>query len=206
MYTETHHFSCVIRQQLTELPVTESAPILLGRCIEFGVCKFQIVEVEAYGGSEDPGSHAYRGVTPRTQVMFETIGHSYIYFTYGNHWMLNVTARPIGEPGAILIRAGRPLAGADLMASRRPKAKTERDYLSGPGKIAAALDLTGQHNGIDLLSPNSPLRLTEGRPALRIWQGTRIGIAPGRGDDLIRRYVDLDAAEWASQPRPKAEN
>lgn len=189
------------RQMLMDLPVTESAPRLLGAVIEMGHAAIQIVEIEAYGGAEDPGSHAYRGVTPRTRGMFETTGHAYVYFTYGNHWMLNVTARPFGEPGALLIRAAIPLRGEERLWPNRPKARRPQDLLSGPGKIAAALGLGRGHDGLDLLSVDSPLRLIPAAEAVPILIGTRIGIAPGKGDEMVRRYVDGSKLEWVSARR-----
>ena len=188
----------ILTEALRDLPVEESAPLLLGAHIATPLSTIQIVEVEAYGGFEDPGSHAFRGPTPRTKVMFDTFGHAYIYFTYGNHWMLNVTARPAGEAGAILIRAAKPISGTEQMLARRPKARSEQDILSGPGKIAAALGLNQDQYGINVLSPNGILELIPSPEPKRIVVGTRIGIAKGKGDEMIRRYIDADEIKWAS--------
>lgn len=184
---------------LAHRSVVKSARRLLGCEVVTSECRIRIVETEAYGGSEDLGSHGCRGETPRTRPMFGAPGHAYVYFTYGNHWMLNVSCRPEGECGAVLIRGAIPLEGIERMWARRPKARTERDLLSGPGKIASALGLDGGYSGVDLLSPQSPLRLVPGTPVGRIIVSTRIGLAPGKGDDKKWRFVDAANSEWASR-------
>jgi len=175
---------------------------LLGCELVFGGLRARIVETEAYAGQDDLGSHGCRGKTPRNAMMFGEPGHAYVYFTYGNHWMLNVTARPIGECGAVLIRGAMPLEGLETMRERRPKAKNDFDLLSGPGKLAAAFGLDREFNGLNLLSENSPLLLVPGEPVTHILVGTRIGIAKGRGDETPWRFVDEGLVRWASKPHP----
>ncbi len=111
----------------------------------------QIVETEAYGGRDDPGSHAYRGITQRNHLMFERAGFAYIYLAYGVNWCLNVTAEPAGTPGAVLIRALQPLSGEELMKKHR-NGKEGTTLTNGPGKLTQALRITGKLNGIDLTS------------------------------------------------------
>ncbi len=135
--------------------------------------------------------------------MFGPSGHAYVYFNYGVHWMLNVTAHAEGFAAAVLIRAAKPVQGQELMGMRRPKARVERDLLSGPGKLAAAFALTGAQNGLDLLSESSALRLEPGALVHRIVSGPRIGLTPGKGDNLPWRFADAESLDWVSRPFPQ---
>jgi DNA-3-methyladenine glycosylase len=106
-----------------------------------------IVETEAYLGADDPGSHAStKSVTPRNAVMYGPPGRAYVYFTYGNHHMLNLVCGPDGVAGAVLIRALRPIVGVEVMTARR-HGRTLRELCSGPGKLASALGLDLSDNG-----------------------------------------------------------
>jgi len=109
----------------------------------------RIVEVEAYGGADDPASHAYRGMTPRNQVMFGKGGIAYVYFTYGKHYCFNVTTEKEGVPGAVLIRALQSVSGIEMMQKNR-EVKTLRDLTNGPGKLTQAMSITKKQNGLDL--------------------------------------------------------
>lgn len=188
--------------ELLRHDVLVAAPALLGWILESGPLRARIVEVEAYRTPDDPGCHAYRGQTPRCATMFGEPGTAYVYFTYGNHWMLNVVAHDKGNAAAILIRAAEPLAGLDLMRSRRPKAHRDEDLLSGPGKLAAAFGLDRRHDGLDLFAGGA-LKLLPGDPPARTITGTRIGLAPGKGDDLPWRFADADRLRWVSHPHPR---
>lgn len=188
------------RNELTEPHVTKCARRLLGCEIIAPDCRIKIVETEAYGGADDLGSHGCRGMTSRNAPMFGRAGHAYVYFTYGNHWMLNVACGKEGECAAVLIRAAVPLEGLEAMWERRPKAKTERDLLSGPGKIAAAIGIDGAFSGQDMLARGAMFKLVPRVPVKRILVSTRIGLAEGRGDDKKWRYVDADNRQWASRP------
>jgi DNA-3-methyladenine glycosylase len=159
----------------------------------------RLVEVEAYDGANDPGSHAFRGRTPRNASMFRAPGHAYVYFAYGCHWMLNVSCAPEGHGAAALLRAAVPLEGLAVMRSRRPRARYDHDLLSGPAKLAQALGLDRSFDGFDLLDPASPLRLEPGEPPKRVAATVRIGLAAGKGDALPWRFVDADAGRWLSR-------
>ena len=160
-----------------ERPVTIVAPELLGLVLACGDRAGRIVEVEAYGGADDPASHGHRGRTPRNAVMFGPPGHLYVYFTYGMHWCANVVCEPDGHCGAVLVRALAPVGGTEGMWADRPRARRERDLCSGPAKLTAALGIAGNHNGADLLDPDSPVVLVSG-DAVPLRQATspRIGI------------------------------
>ncbi len=188
---------------LRDNPVEEAAPYLLGSHLITHVGAGQIVEVEAYAGPRDPGSHAFSGKpTARTATMFGEAGHAYIYFTYGSHWMLNVSAHPPGTAGGILIRAAKPIHGLEAMRKNRPKAKTDRDLLSGPGKICAALAIDRRFEGADLFNPASPIFIKPNVLPLEALVSTRIGLSPGRGDTYPWRFIDAAELDWASRPWP----
>lgn len=191
------------RKALAVTRVEEIAPRVLGAILTTPVGSCQIVEVEAYGGSDDPGSHAFRRQTPKNATMFGPPGHAYVYFTYGNHWMLNLVAHADQDPAAILIRAAKPLTGQDQMYKNRPKATKETDLLSGPGKLCAALEINKLLDGHDILTPNKELSLQitpQRRPYL---VSTRIGLAEGKGEHTPWRFVDAEEVKWASRPHPK---
>jgi len=158
-------------------PVLEVAPQLLGAVLTAGGVRVRLTEVEAYAGPDDPGSHAYRGRTPRTRVMFGPAGHAYVYFSYGMHWCLNVVAGPVGEAAAVLLRAGAVLDGLPAARERRPSA-SDRDLCRGPARLCRALGLTGAHDGADLLDPAGPVRLSPGAPAGGpVHSGPRVGLS-----------------------------
>ena len=166
------------RADLERNPVTV-APWLLNKLLVSGTRVGRIVEVEAYHGANDAASHAYRGRTPRTAVMFGPPGFLYVYFTYGMHWCANVVCGPDGEAAAVLIRALAPVAGLDEMRSARPKARRERDLCSGPAKLCQALGITRAQNGDDLFASRAgSVRLRDDGtpPPKRPARGTRIGI------------------------------
>lgn len=181
----------------------EGARALLGTILVRGDRRARIVETEAYRNTDDPGSHAHRGRTPRNAPMFDRPGVAYAYFTYGAHWMLNVAAHPPGEGAAVLIRAAEPLEGLAAMRALRPLARDDQGLLSGPGKLAAAFEVGREHNGLDLLDPTSALRLEPGRPAPNVLAGGRVGLAHGKGEDLPWRYADAESLQWISKPIPK---
>jgi DNA-3-methyladenine glycosylase len=158
-------------------PVLEAARALLGRRLRSEVggetTEVILTEVEAYDGADDPASHAFGGVTPRNRTMFGPAGHLYVYRSYGIHWCMNVVAGREGRASAVLLRGGRPARGVAVMMRRRGR----EDHLTdGPGKLCAALGVTGDHDGVSLRS--GPLRLLDGPPADgEITATPRIGIS-----------------------------
>ncbi len=142
-----------------ECPVEDVARGLLNALLVVGGRIGRIVEVEAYGGADDPASHAHRGPTPRNRSMFASPGTLYVYRSYGLHWCANVVSGAVGSPSAVLVRAVAPVAGLESMRRDRPRARTDRDLANGPGKLCAALGITGSDDGADLLDPSARVRL-----------------------------------------------
>jgi DNA-3-methyladenine glycosylase len=171
-------------------PATEVAPAMLG-CVLWhespaGLVATRLVEVEAYRGSIDPASHAFRGRTARNAVMFGPPGHAYVYFSYGMHYCVNLVCEPAGRGEAVLIRAGAVVAGAELARRRRyglpdtaaspaeaastaggsraagtPGGRSVRsrelDLARGPGRLCQALGIDRSLDGADLCAPGGPL-------------------------------------------------
>jgi DNA-3-methyladenine glycosylase len=163
---------------------------LLGRTLFYrtseGLLAGRIVETEAYTGQADPASHAFRGRTARNGVMFGAAGHAYVYFSYGVHYCLNVTADAAGTAGAVLLRALEPLAGVEIMWTRGDDGPEVR-LLSGPGKIGRAFGLTLDDNGRDFT--RGPLGVAAGSavPDREVAASRRIGIS--RAVDLPYRFT-----------------
>ena len=147
-----------------------------------------IVETEAYGYSDDPASHACRGATARNKVMFGDVGRAYVYFTYGNHFCLNVSAKRSNvEAGAVLIRGIEPIEGIELMRQFRP-VDDVFSLTSGPGRLTQALKITSALNGTDLTSSDSELYIEFGKRPKHIVTTPRIGIT--RAVDKEWRFVN----------------
>ena len=162
--------------------------------VSSGDVALRLTEVEAYGGESDPGSHAFRGRTPRTEVMFGPAGRAYVYFSYGMHWCMNVVTGPDGVASAVLLRAGEIVAGCDAARARRPGA-CDRDLARGPARLCKALAVDGSLGGVDLLDAASPLRLVAPSspvdPAL-VRTGPRVGVAGPGATTPWRFWVDGD--------------
>ncbi|MDH5438171.1 MAG: DNA-3-methyladenine glycosylase [Candidatus Bathyarchaeota archaeon] len=139
----------------------------------------KIVEVEAYGGSDDPGSHAYRGMTPRNRLMFRKGGFAYVYFTYGKHYCFNVVTERQNVPGAVLIRALEPLEGIETMKKNR-RTSNVLNLTDGPGKLTEAMNITGKQNGLDLTrSKRLFICKPEEKEKFEVASTKRIGIRVG---------------------------
>ncbi|MFN7149414.1 MAG: DNA-3-methyladenine glycosylase [Microthrixaceae bacterium] len=140
-------------------PVEEVAPTLLNTLVVVGDRVGRVVEVEAYGGAEDPASHAWRGPTPRNAAMFGLAGRLYVYRSYGLHWCANVVVGDEGHGAAVLLRGVEPVAGIEQMRRARGERHRLHDLTNGPGKLCAALGITGDDDGTDLSAPHSRVRL-----------------------------------------------
>ena len=150
----------------------------------------RIVEVEAYCGGRDPGSHAYRGRTARNATMFGPAGRLYVYFTYGMHWCANVVCAEDGEAGAVLLRGLTPLAGLDEMRASRPRARTDAELCSGPAKLCQAFGIDRSFDGADLVAADRGVTLADDgtRPPPEPGRSGRIGLSVA-GDLPWRFYV-----------------
>ena len=132
-----------------------------------------ITETEGYIGETDLGCHAKAGRTARTQVMYGEPGHAYVYFTYGNHWMLNAVTEKEGFPAAVLIRAIQPIEGVEIMLERR----NGRDTF-GPGKLTQAMGIDKGENTVDLTETASGLWIEAGVkvPNSLVTKSPRVGL------------------------------
>jgi DNA-3-methyladenine glycosylase len=152
-----------------------------------------IVETEAYGSNEDGASHAFRGLTPRNAVMFGEVGRAYIYFIYGNHFCLNVSAKPLEiGAGAVLIRALQPVEGLKIMKIFRKNCQ-ELSLTSGPGKLGQALKIQKSLNGKDMTDQKSSIRIEFGVKPPGIIATKRIGTS--KALDKKWRFISLDMSE-----------
>jgi DNA-3-methyladenine glycosylase len=153
----------------------------------------RLIEVEAYRGTSDPGSHGFRGPTPRSRTMFGPPGRLYVYFSYGVHWCMNAVCGRDGTAEAVLLRAGEPLIGLDVMRVRRKGVADDRLLAAGPGRLTQALGIAKTHDGASLLRGSALWcgedERTAGYRGAGVAATRRIGLAPGRGDDLPWRFV-----------------
>jgi DNA-3-methyladenine glycosylase len=172
---------------------------ILVRRLPDAVLKARLVEVEAYTGQSDPGSHAFRGRTRRTEVMFGPPGHLYVYFTYGMHHCMNVVTETEGIAGAVLLRAAEPLEGVDRMErARGPRSPV--DLCNGPAKLCQAFGITRAQNGQDLEGPDIWIE-DDGEVAHNVAISARVGLTAGR--ELPFRFYMADNS-YVSPGRPSA--
>lgn len=173
-----------------ERPTHEVAFDLLGSVLVTRVDGVEtagvIVETEAYLGKEDPASHAFKRSTGRVLAMSGEGGHSYVYRSYGIHAMLNVTAKPVGETGAVLIRAIEPLSGIESMALRRGTSDL-KTMTTGPGKLCIALGITLFDHQVDL-TVGDHIWIAPGEPVPAVLVSGRIGVSVG-GESLLRFFL-----------------
>ncbi|MEI2764726.1 MAG: DNA-3-methyladenine glycosylase [Dermatophilaceae bacterium] len=184
-------------------PVLDVAPQLLGARVRHGGVTVRLTEVEAYAGVGDPGSHAFRGRTPRTTVMFGPPGRLYVYFTYGMHWCANLVCGPDGTASAVLLRAGEVVEGVATARTRRASGP-DRDLARGPARLTVALGIVGEHNGVDVTDPAGPVHVQPPTaPVGRVCRGPRVGVSGPGGDGAAypwRFWIEGEASVSAYRP------
>ncbi|MFB7497798.1 DNA-3-methyladenine glycosylase [Streptomyces sp. NPDC056161] len=180
-------------------PVLEVAPDLVGRILvrttPDGPIAVRLTEVEAYDGPNDPGSHAYRGRTPRNDVMFGPPGHVYVYFTYGMWYCMNLVCGPVGKASAVLLRAGEVVEGVELARKRRLSARNDKELAKGPARLATALGVDRALDGTDACaSGETPLRVATGTPVPsdQVRSGPRTGVSGDGGVHPWRFWIAND--------------
>lgn len=188
-------------------PSAVVAPALLGWTIASyspdGVVAVELTEVEAYAGEADPASHAWRGRTARTAVMYGPAGHLYVYRSHGIHLCANIVTGDDGTASAVLLRAGRVVDGVELARARRGPKTADRSLARGPGCLGQALGLAITDSGAHLLDAGQ-LRLSLGdRAALPVASGPRVGVS--RAADVPWRFwIDGDPTVSAYKRSPRA--
>jgi DNA-3-methyladenine glycosylase len=160
---------------LLERPALEVAPLLLGAVVRRGEVAVRLTEVEAYMGEDDPGSHAGRGSTPRSEVMFGPSGRLYVYFTYGMHHCANVVCGPEGTASAVLLRAGEVIEGVDVARKRRGT-MVDRELARGPARLCSALGIRLIDNRTVLRDGPVTLTLSDPVDPSLVSTGPRVGL------------------------------
>lgn len=198
-------------------PVLDVARDLLGCVVEHAGVAVRLTEVEAYDGARDPGSHAFRGRTVRTAVMFGPPGGLYVYFTYGMHFCANLVCGPDGVASAVLLRAGEVVAGADVAVERRSagrrapaaasvRAVPPRDLARGPARLATCLAFGRAENGVLTTAPDSSVVVRAGEPVpdADVRWGPRVGVAGPGGEESEFPWRAWIAGDPSVSPYRKA--
>lgn len=181
--------------------VLDVAPRLLGASLTHAGVTVRLTEVEAYAGPDDPGSHAYRGPTPRTRVMFGPPGRLYAYFSYGMHVCANVVTGREGTASAVLLRAGQVVDGVELARERRATTR-ERDLARGPANLCRALGIGLDLDGTDLSRGPVRLVLAAAPDPGRVSTGPRVGLR-GAPDRPWRFWLTGEPTVSAYRPAAK---
>jgi len=150
-----------------------------------------IYETEAYGSKNDPASHAFNGLTNRNSVMFGDVGKAYVYFIFGMHHCMNVTAHSSNnDVGAVLIRSLIPSEGINTMMFLC-NIKNKLNLIKGPGRLTKALDINKSHNGLNLTKKRSILQIEDGIRPKNILVTPRIGISKAK-EKYWRFMISID--------------
>jgi DNA-3-methyladenine glycosylase len=195
-----------VRRRLFEGAPEDVAVALLGcRLVGNGVVA-RLMDVEAYGGATDPASHAYRGERVANRSMFGPAAHLYVYLSYGIHSCANVVCGPPGVATAVLLRSALVLEGVDVATQRRGRA-LPHDRLDGPGRLCQGMGITRDDDGVDLLDPDSKLRIVGGSltGAERVVAAPRVGLTK-EVERPWRFFVVDDRPKSAPRRRPGGPN
>ena len=202
--TDTDRFRLLLRESSPDT----AARALLGGILSHGAVSVRIMEVEAYGGPPesrfpDAAAHTWPGPTPRNEVMFGDAGHLYVYLSHGIHQCVNITCRPAGEGGGVLLRAARIAGGHEFVDSRRPGVPAER-AARGPGNLGSTLGIDLTMRGIDVLDSSSSVQFRpDPVPRHHIRSGPRVGVS--READRPWRFWVAGAREVSAYRRsPRA--
>ncbi len=179
-------------------PVETVAVRLLGSTLSVAGVVLAVTEVEAYGGTEDPASHAHRGRTARNATMFGPAGHLYVYLSYGMHWCANVVTGSEGVASAVLLRGAAVRAGLELVRERRGEGPADHALARGPANLARCLGVDRSSDGLDLRH-----RLRLGPPVLGWRAGPRVGVS--RAADVPWRFwIEAERSVSAYRRSPRA--
>lgn len=181
----------ILSRDFYDRPTVEVARELLGKKLVRRIGDEQIVvaitETEAYQ-SDDPACHAHRGKTKRNAFLFGPVGYTYVYFTYGMHFCVNIVSRDslLCPAGGVLIRAVMLLEGHEIIERNRP---LQGSLINGPGNVTKSLAINGSHGGIDVTNGSSEIILLDaiGIPSHEIRSTPRIGIS--RAQEKLWRFL-----------------
>jgi len=149
----------------------------------------RIVEVEAYCGAEDPGSHAFRGLTPRNATMFGPPGHLYVYFTYGMHFCANAVCGEEGTATAVLFRGLDVVSGLDEMRAAYPGLRRDGDLCRGPARLCRAFGIDRAFNGADLVTGALGVTVVDDATPPPVAPGISARIGLSAGAELPWRFT-----------------
>ncbi len=174
---------------------------LLGRTLHGHDVAVRITEVEAYGGVDDPASHAFTR-TPRSEIMYGPPWRLYVYRSYGMHFCANVVTGPTDRAAAVLVRAGEVVDGIEVARGRRIGVK-DVALARGPGNLARALGLSIDDLGTDLLTSDGVRLGSAPQEPPEISAGPRVGVSRA-ADVLWRFWVTGDPTVSAYRRSPRA--
>lgn len=181
------------------LPAVDLAPLLVGALLTDGGVTVRLSEVEAYAGVDDPAAHAFIGPRPRTRDLFGPPGTLYCYLSHGLHTCGNVVCGADGGGSAVLLRAGRVVAGLDIVRERRPGVP-DRALARGPGNFGRALGWTLADSGRRFAEGD--LELEAANPSGPVLAGPRVGVSVAHQRPW-RFWAEGDPTVSAYRPSPR---